>query len=155
MRRRKGFTLIEILIVIIIIGILATLGLTQYGKVMEKSRGAEAKAIIGTLRSEAAAFYLENDNSLAASATYPNGFDNTIAGIGSRTDQIPGPALANCAESHYFFYAVSVADPVLTTTATRCGAAGKGNLTPSAGKTLTLATTFPAGTDVWSGDGGY
>ncbi|MDD5130223.1 MAG: prepilin-type N-terminal cleavage/methylation domain-containing protein, partial [Candidatus Omnitrophica bacterium] len=44
---KKGFTLVELIIVVIIVGILASIGLTQYNKVVEKSRAAEARMILG------------------------------------------------------------------------------------------------------------
>lgn len=46
---KKGFTLLELIVVIIIIGILATLGFTQYTKVVEKGRTAEAKSVLGRM----------------------------------------------------------------------------------------------------------
>lgn len=149
---RRGFTLLELVVVIIILGILATLGMTQYGKMVEKSRGAEAKQIFGNIRQLASAFYLEN-NQLTATAQYPAGFDNNAASIGVNNDQIPSA----CRATHFFSYALNPAPTatVLGITATRCGAAGKGGASPAANRTLTLTTTFPAGTDVWGGDGGY
>ena len=56
----SAFTLVELIIVIIIVGILASLGLTQYEKVVEKSRTAEAKVRIGVMRNLAYQYYLEN-----------------------------------------------------------------------------------------------
>ena len=50
MGRKHGFTLIEIVVVIIIVGIFSCLGFTQYTKVVEKGRTAEAKSILGALR---------------------------------------------------------------------------------------------------------
>jgi len=48
--KRRGFTLLELVVVIIIVGILASIGLTQYTTVVEKGRAAEAKAILGQIR---------------------------------------------------------------------------------------------------------
>ena len=44
--KEKSFTLIEIIVVVIIIGILATIGLPQFNKVVEKSRRSEAINIL-------------------------------------------------------------------------------------------------------------
>ncbi len=40
---REGFTLIEILIVVIIVGILASIGIPQYASSLEKAKGVDAK----------------------------------------------------------------------------------------------------------------
>lgn len=74
-------------------------------------------------------------------------FDNERAGIGTLGDEIPSA----CAESHYFSYGIATAEHVLTATATRCGAGGRGGANSAEGKTLVLTTTFPEGTDVWAG----
>lgn len=143
---KRGFTLLELVVVIIIIGILATLGITQYGVMIERGRGAEGKILLGSIRSQAAAHYLEY-NSLTSSIA----FDNTRAGIGTGDDQIPSA----CRASHYFSYSIGTTATVLTATATRCGATGRGGASPAEGRTLILTTTFPAGTDTWTGTGGY
>jgi len=56
----RSFTLLELIVVIVILGILATLGFTQYSKVVESSRLAEAKVMIGTMRQLATEYYWKN-----------------------------------------------------------------------------------------------
>ena len=145
---KRGFTLLELIVVVIILGILATLGLTQYGRMVERSRGAEAKAILGDVRKFAAAHYLEF-NALNGTPA----FDITRANIGPADDQIPSV----CRPSHYFSYSIGgLGATFLTITATRCGAAGKGGAAgPAVGNTLTLDTNVSTGVDSWDGTGGY
>jgi len=139
---RKGFTLLELIVVIIIVGVLATLGFTQYGAMIEKSRGAEAKAICGDIRKLAAAYRLERGTVTGVIASDLN--------IGTSTDQIP----STCSQSsHYFSYSVAAADPTITITATRCGTGtGKTPGSTNAG-TIVLTTNLTTGVDSWTGTG--
>lgn len=100
---KRGFTLLEMLVVIIIIGILASLGTGQYSKTVEKSRGAEAKRILGYMRELAADYFVDHDGNLT-------GLNNAYFGIGNNPGDIPGEAVrtnfptAPCQTTHYFKY---------------------------------------------------
>ena len=125
---RKGFTLIELIVVIIIVGILASVGMTQYTKVVEKGRGAEARLILGSLRTAEIAENMEN------------GAYQTVANLG-----VSAPTA--CAATHYFSYSCAAASG--TCTATRC---------TSGGKTPDSATAYTKTVDVggtWGGSAGY
>lgn len=148
--KRKGFTLLELIIVIIILGVLATLGFSQYAAMIERSRGAEAREIAGNIRKLAAAFRMENGTLLPAG----NAFNAARAGMGLDDDQIP----TACHGLHYFSYALLPA-PTATTisvTATRCTDATPGkNPNAPVASTLILTSNLATGVDTWTGTGGY
>ena len=125
---RKGFTLIELIVVIIIVGILASVGMTQYTKVVEKGRAAEARLILGSLRTAEIANQMETGN-----------YD-TVANLG-----VAAPTA--CAGTHYFSYSCAAATG--TCTATRCTAGGKN---PD-GAVAYTKTVDVNGT--WGGTAGY
>lgn len=110
---KKGFTLIELIVVIIIVGVLAAIGLTQYTKIVEKGHAAEARTVLGSLRSLEVAANLE-------------GAYETVANLDA---SIPTSCVAGGA--YYFSYGCNTTTGECT--ATRCiGATGKQPGGPSA-----------------------
>lgn len=104
----RAFTLIEIIIAVVLISILASVALPRYVRVVEKSRSAEARNILGRIRSAQSAYMFEYDH-------YPSSSDIL---------QIPVPTACNA--SYYFSYAIVNGSGTFTATANRCtGGAGK------------------------------
>jgi len=60
-RTQKAFTLIELTLVSVIIGILATVAIVRYINVIERSRSAEAYSTLADIASAESAYYTEND----------------------------------------------------------------------------------------------
>ena len=50
MKKRNGFTLLEMMIVVVILGILSAVALPMYSNYVKKSRTAEAKVALGDIR---------------------------------------------------------------------------------------------------------
>ena len=59
MMTKKGFTLIEILIVVIILGILATLSVPQFTRMIKRARMSEAWAGLGAVRTAQSVYWME------------------------------------------------------------------------------------------------
>lgn len=96
MMAKKGFTLLEIIIVIIIIGVLASLALPRLFRTIEYSRSAEALAAMATIRNAVERCYLMNNGSLSgciASSSLPQTFIERLG--------IEDPALSPNAHFRY------------------------------------------------------
>ena len=113
----------ELIVVIIIIGILGTLGFTQYTRFIEKGREAEARSVLGSIRTTAVAYNMER-------ATYP-----TLVEMGLG---VP----AGCTDTKYDFSYAATGGTNTTAVATRCITGGKSK-GPSA---YTVTVDYEAGT---------
>lgn len=83
-----GFSLMELLVVIIIAGILAAIAFPKYGRVTEHSRQAEAITILGALRGAQLKYYVDNNDSYTTDLTKldielptPKFFTYTLPGV--------------------------------------------------------------------------
>ncbi len=57
----QGFTLVELIIVIIVIGILASVGVAQYAGVVRRAKNSEAKSVLGAMRRSQMAYKAEHE----------------------------------------------------------------------------------------------
>jgi type IV pilus assembly protein PilA len=69
--RRLGFTLVELLIVVAIIGVLSTIGVPTFKRMVQKSKKSEAKVALGGIYTSEIAFFSEY-----------GGYGNYLKGVG-------------------------------------------------------------------------
>ncbi len=81
MKRQKGFTLIELVMVIVILGILSAVAIPKYVDMQDEAKMAAAKGVIGTIRSAIAIQYA--NNALQGNAVFPTTTDLQATGSAS------------------------------------------------------------------------
>lgn len=79
MKRSSGFTLLELLMVVIIIAILASIALPQFLRVAERARASEALAILGAMRSSEIRYKAQSPASIFTGAL--NELDVDLPGV--------------------------------------------------------------------------
>ena len=86
----KGFTIVELLIVIVIIGILATIGFVSFSSAQNKAKKSKAQATVSQVKSKLGEYYADNnkypvDKSAVTSYLTANGGATTATEFSTTT----------------------------------------------------------------------
>lgn len=97
-KSEKGFTIVELLIVIVIIGILAAITIVAYNGITNRANASSAKQNAQSVQTFATTYQTDSDNgqfpaasALTAGAKTPNGAATLPSGV-SVTATVPGTA---------------------------------------------------------------
>ncbi len=136
-RNSKGFTLLEILIVLIILGVIAGIAIPSFQTSVERSRANEAQTNLRLLKEAQTRFFARNGAFAAANLAAGCNNGAQLLDFNPYCDQ-NNATLAVGAGGLNFAYTSGVANSVAT----------RGGAGPCAGNTITLANnaTLPVGT---------
>lgn len=123
--KNKGFTIVELLIVIVVIGILATLVIVTFTGIQQKARNSQRQTDINAVDSHVEAFYaqygfyptLADLQDATFRSTYMKGLDPAALA----DPKAPADSIVATADSSHYGYVASSSDPTITcsnTTAT-------------------------------------
>jgi prepilin-type N-terminal cleavage/methylation domain-containing protein len=84
-RNQRGFTMVELMIVVTVIGILATVAMPMFQLVPERSKSTEAVTALGLVRASMRIYYVEH-GTYANAARFTDGARVTSGGLLGVTD---------------------------------------------------------------------
>lgn len=163
-KNEQGFTLIELMVVVAIIGILAVISFPTYRKYQAKARTGEAKGKLSSVHTAETAFYTE----FGTYATcldymgYEQDLGNNYYAIGftdvyDSTNQTSVPSA--CRGGHQFAADRAVDENIITTSALNAGVGGSATASSSSYRVIAVGRisdkmggssfNFETDTDVW------
>jgi prepilin-type N-terminal cleavage/methylation domain-containing protein len=131
--KNKGFTLIELMIVIVIIGILAAIGVPIYRGYVRKAMAAEGRTLLGSIASAEKVYYVEHNSFMTGTIDGTSSISTTLT-IDPRMNR-------------YFRSAVVASLAAGTISMTALGSGDASGLTVIG----TISTASPLSGTVWDG----
>jgi len=138
-KKKGGFTLVELMVVIIIVGVLAAAAVPIYSAFVKKARVSEAKASIGTIRASEEVYWAEN----AVYLPLPAGTTSTATAL---TDTLGVDVSHNVWWNTGVTWTVVTADTNTTLVSIKADATAAG-CDP---KILNITVEYVIGTDTWN-----
>ncbi|MCK5596630.1 MAG: prepilin-type N-terminal cleavage/methylation domain-containing protein [Candidatus Eisenbacteria sp.] len=133
-RNQRGFTLVELMIVVIIVGILAAVAIPMYQGATERAKASEAVAALGTIRGAMRVYYAEHGTYVGASFT-----DGALVTNGSVLDVSDNDLLGRYFSSPCYTFNGA---PLAATFSLECDGGVLGNVAPYASEVSGIVRTI-------------
>lgn len=94
---KKGFTLMELLVVVLIVGILSAVALPQYEKAVEKSRSAEALSLLKSIHQAQKIYFMQT-------GTHTSKLDDLDITFSGAADHDMGSGITGKKTKYFVYY---------------------------------------------------
>lgn len=147
MKRLRGFTLLELMIVVLVVAVLAAIAISSYQKQVRKSRRAEAKQVMGDYALREERYRSNNTTYTSNQGTLINGTAPTVWGSGYYTVAISFPSSGTCPDGTTALGSAN--SYTITATTTTLGGQNKDTGCTAIVYTNTCGSVSKTPTDCW------